>query len=49
VKPARKQSRVQLQCTHSRFGRMAQCAVHALKGLADRAPVLLAHTEVSKI
>ena len=28
---------------------MAQCAVHALKGLADRAPVLLAHAEVSEI
>ena len=28
------------------FGPMAQCVVHALKGMACRAPVLLAHAEV---
>ena len=27
---------------------MAQCAVHALKGLACRAPVLLVHAEVTE-
>ena len=30
------------------FGPMAQCVVHALKGLACRAPDLLAHAEVRK-
>ena len=30
------------------FHPMARCVVHALKGLACRAPALLAHTEVTK-
>ena len=30
------------------FGPMAQCVVHALKGLTCRAPVLLAHAEDTK-
>ncbi len=30
------------------FGPMAQCVVHALKGLACRAPVLLAHANVTE-
>ncbi len=30
------------------FGPMAQCVVHALEGLACRAPVLLAHAEVTE-
>ena len=30
------------------FHPMAQCVVHALKGLACRAPVLLAHAEATK-
>ncbi len=30
------------------FHPMAQCVVHTLKGLACRAPTLLAHAEVTK-
>ncbi len=33
---------------HLSFHPMAQCVVHALEGLACRAPVLLAHAEVTK-
>ena len=32
---------------HLSFHPMAQCVVHALKGLACRAPVLLSHDEVT--
>ena len=31
-----------------RFGPIAKCVVHALKGLASRAPVLLTHADVTE-
>ena len=41
-------SKAWLTAGYPSFGPMAQCVVHALKGLACRAPVLLAHAEVTK-